>query len=66
MTAILEIVGKILPVAVTAIIALLAVISPLTKTDYDNKALDVLRWIEDKLLSILFPSLKNPPATDTK
>jgi hypothetical protein len=51
---------KILPVVVTSAIALLAVIAPLTKSNIDNTALDVLRFIEDKLLSVLFPSLKNP------
>lgn len=60
MTKILEYVATILPVAVTAAIALLAVIAPLTKSTADNKVLDVLRWIEEKLLSVLFPSLKNP------
>lgn len=62
MTEILEYVTKILPVAVTSIIALLAVIAPLTKSEADNKVLDVLRFIEDKLLRVLFPSLKNPSA----
>lgn len=60
MSKILEYVSQILPVAVTAIIALLAVISPLTKSNIDNKVLDFLRWVEDKLLKLVFPSLKNP------
>lgn len=63
MSEILEYVAKILPVAVTSVIALLAVIAPLTKSEADNKVLDVLRFIEDKLLSILFPSLKNADET---
>lgn len=50
----------ILPAIVTGLIVILAAIAPLTKSDADNKVLDVLRWIEDKVLSILFPSLKNP------
>jgi hypothetical protein len=57
MTDILSKLAAILPVAVTSVIALLAVIAPLTKSDYDNKALDFLRYIEDKFLSILFPGL---------
>lgn len=60
MSEILEYISKILPVAVTAAITLLAVIAPLTKSTADNKVLDILRFIEDKLLSLLFPSLKNP------
>lgn len=50
----------IVPAIVTGLIVILAAISPLTSSDIDNKVLDVLRWIEDKLLSVLFPSLKNP------
>jgi len=60
MSEILEYVTKILPVVVTSAIAVLAVIAPLTKSDADNKVLAVLRWIEDTILSLLFPSLKNP------
>lgn len=68
MSEIIEYVTKILPVAITAAITLLAVIAPLTKSTADNKVLDVLRFIEDKLLTVLFPSLKNPApeTTDTK
>jgi hypothetical protein len=61
----LDFITKILPVVVTSAVALLAVIAPLTKSDIDNKFLDVLRFIEDKLLSVLFPSLKNPEKNDT-
>lgn len=49
----------IVPAIVTGLIVILAAIAPLTKSDADNKVLDVLRWVEDKILSVLFPSLKN-------
>jgi hypothetical protein len=57
MTDILAFVTAVVPVIVTSAIAILAVIAPLTKSDYDNKALDALRFVEDKILSIFFPSL---------
>lgn len=60
MTDILSKLATIVPVVVTSAIALLAVIAPLTKSDIDNKALDFLRFVEDKILSVLFPTLKNP------
>lgn len=59
MSEILEYVTKILPVVIAAAVTVLAVIAPLTKSSIDNKALDVLRFIEDKILSLIFPSLKN-------
>lgn len=57
MSEIITKLATIIPVVVTSAIALLAVIAPLTKSDYDNKALDILRFIEDKILSVLFPSI---------
>lgn len=62
MSEILEYVTKILPVVITAAITVLAVIAPLTKSSADNKVLDFLRFVEDKILSILFPSLKPAPS----
>lgn len=65
MTGILSTLATIVPVVVTSIIAILAVIAPLTKSDYDNKALDFLRFVEEKFLSILFPGLaKSTPAPE--
>lgn len=57
MTNVIDFLSKVLPITVTSLVAVLAVIAPLTKSDYDNKALDGLRWFEDKILSILFPGL---------
>lgn len=51
---------KIVPAVVSGAVVILAAIAPLTKSNIDNKALDILRFVEDKLLSVLFPSLKNP------
>lgn len=65
MTDVLAALKEYVPVIVTAAIAALAVIAPITKSDADNKVLDVLRFIEDKLLAIFFPTLRNP-ATPTK
>lgn len=60
MTDVLAALKEYVPVIVTAAIAALAVIAPITKSDADNKVLDVLRFIEDKLLAIFFPTLRNP------
>lgn len=68
MTEILSVLKDVVPVVVTSVIAILAVIAPLTKSDYDNKALDFLRFVEEKFLSILFPGLAKAekPEDDTK
>lgn len=51
------------PAVLTAVIGLLAVIAPITKSDYDNKAMDALKWLEDKLVTLVLPSLaKSAPA----
>lgn len=57
MSGILSTLAAVVPVVVTSIIAILAVIAPLTQSDIDNKLLDFLRFVEDKFLSILFPGL---------
>lgn len=62
MSEIFDILTKTVPLIVTFAVAFLAVIAPITKSDIDNKVLDVLRYIEDKILSVLFPSLKNQEA----
>lgn len=46
----------------TATIAFLAVIAPVTKTDKDNKVLAVLRFIEEKLMGVLLGLLQKGPA----
>ncbi len=48
---ILAIVGA----ALTSVIGLLAVISPLTKTDKDDRLLRALRWVESVLLKVILP-----------
>lgn len=45
-------------VGVTAAIALLNVIAPLTKSEWDNKALSALRWVESTVLKILIPQAR--------
>jgi len=42
-----------LPYVVSALIAALAVIAPITSSDLDNKALAALRWFEDVVVSVL-------------
>lgn len=44
-----------LTIVVTAAIAALAVIAPVTKTEADNKALAALRFVEGLLLKVLLP-----------
>ena len=41
----------------TAIIAGLAIIAPLTSSDMDNKVLDALRWVEDKVINLVLPPI---------
>lgn len=40
-----------------AAIAFLAVLAPLTKSNIDNKLLDALRFVEDKLLGLVLPGV---------
>jgi len=42
-----------LPYVVSALIAALAVIAPITSSDLDNKVLAALRWFEDVVVSVL-------------
>lgn len=56
MTEILSLLATIVPPVVTALILVLAVIAPLTKSEYDNKALAALRWFEAAILKVLFPN----------
>ena len=44
---------KYLSMGLAAAIALLAVMAPVTATDWDNKLLDALRWVEDKLMGLV-------------
>ncbi len=41
----------------TAIIAALAIIAPLTNSDMDNKVLDALRYAEDKIINLILPAI---------
>lgn len=43
---------------VAALIAMLNVIAPLTKTDWDNKALELLRKFEELVLKLLIPQFR--------
>ncbi len=50
-------------VTVGCAIALLNIIAPLTKTDKDNKALELLRKLESLIIGMLVPqSRRLPPA----
>jgi hypothetical protein len=42
-------------VGVTAAVAFLAVVAPITRTDLDNKLLEALRWLETVALKTLLP-----------
>lgn len=44
-----------LSLAVTAAVAALAVIAPVTKTEADNKVLAALRFVESMILKVLLP-----------
>lgn len=44
---------QIASAVVAGLIVSLAVIAPLTKSDKDDKALAALRWVEEKLMSLL-------------
>lgn len=59
MTEILSTLTAVVPVVVTSAIAVLAVIAPLTNSDIDNKVLDGLRWLEARILGVLFPTLRS-------
>ena len=48
-------VGEVAVAVVTGLIVMLNAIAPLTKSDWDNKALEALRWVEDKVFKLLFP-----------
>lgn len=51
---------EMLPVALTilgALVTVLAVIAPLTKSDLDNRALDVLRKLVDALARLMGASV---------
>ena len=49
-------------VTIACLIAVLNIIAPLTKTDWDNKALSALRWFEDTVMKILIPKFRKDPA----
>jgi hypothetical protein len=54
---------------ISGLILMLAAIAPLTKSDLDNKVLDALRWFEDTVIKLVFPSLApkadpEPPKTN--
>lgn len=49
---------SILTAAVTSAVILLAVISPLTKTEKDDAILKFLRWVEAALAKIILPGRK--------
>lgn len=51
----LILIGKVTAAAIAGAIVMLNIIAPLTKTDVDNKVLDALRWVEDKLLAVVLP-----------
>ena len=57
MLATLTTIASVAGTVLTSIIAVLAVLAPLTKSTLDNRALDALRWVEDKLLSLILPGL---------
>lgn len=54
----LSLIVSVATAAVTAAVVLLAVISPITKTDRDDKFLAFLRWIEQALAKIVLPGRK--------
>lgn len=50
--------------AVLVALAALGAIAPLTRSEWDNKALAVLRWIEQNVLRLLLPGrpeARKPP-----
>lgn len=57
----IETVMTYLVVGVACAVALLNVIAPLTKSSMDNKALDLLRKLEDLMLKVLLPQLRITP-----
>lgn len=50
-------VATILSFVVTGAVAGLNAIAPLTKTDKDNKVLDFLTFLHDKILAVILPFL---------
>jgi len=48
-------VGMIVSAVIAALIVLLNALAPLTKTEWDNRALKVLVWIHDVVLKMLLP-----------
>lgn len=46
------------PLVVTGLVIVLNLIAPLTKTEWDNKALAGLRWFQDKALAFILPAHK--------
>ena len=46
---------------IAGLVVFLHGIAPLTKSDKDDKLLNALRWVEDKLMMLL-PSSPKPPA----
>lgn len=44
---------KYVSMGLAGAIALLAVMAPVTASDWDNKLLDALRWVEGKLMGLV-------------
>ena len=53
-------------IAIACAIAVLNIIAPITKSDWDNKAVTFLRAVEDMIAKVLIPQLREAPAEAPK
>jgi hypothetical protein len=49
-------------IGVAGLVAFLNVVAPLTRTEWDNRALKMLRWMEENVLRMLVPQARETSA----